>query len=281
MTLEELLAVAEIVEKLTNRYRDQEAAHKAALTEIRASFNARTSADGKRHEGILDTYRSELDEIDAALNPALKESTALVAKRLVEERDALRAEVADLRGTLDIVHASLGIKPGDHIGKAIEALKAQAPKRHPVEVGEWVKAPLGTRGKVVSLGRGYLEVELPNERPTRWWPIHMCEPCDPPEASHDTTAGKEAAEAVIRDSQMTEIKVGTTLRLCKAPKPEPQLSGLVDFPWNEEWGSVGDVAEVINTLNPASLPAVAVRLESELVVWWPRSCIEIVRKVTQ
>ena len=97
MTLEELLAVAEIVEKLTNRYRDQEAAHKAALTEIRASFNARTSADGKRYEGILDTYRSELDEIDAALNPEREESTALVAKRLVEERDALRAEVARLK----------------------------------------------------------------------------------------------------------------------------------------------------------------------------------------
>ena len=100
MTLDELLAIAEIVEKLTNRYRDQEAAHKAALTEIRASFNARTIADGKRHEGILDTYRSALDTIDAALNPAREESTASVAKRLVEERDGLLTQVQDMRAEI-------------------------------------------------------------------------------------------------------------------------------------------------------------------------------------
>ena len=62
MTNEELLSVAEIVEKLTNRYRDQEAAHKAALTEIRASFVARAGADEKLIEG----YRRQIVSLGAA-----------------------------------------------------------------------------------------------------------------------------------------------------------------------------------------------------------------------
>jgi len=194
MTLEELLAVAEIVEKLTNRYRDQEAAHKAALTEIRASFNARTSADGKRYEGILDTYRSELDEIDAALNPEREESTALVAKRLVEERDALRAEVA--------------------------RLKSQTTKhpvtKHPVKVGEWIKrltpspmTPAGGVAKVTDvfevLGLA-VKIERPDGLKGTWW-AKSCEPCDPP--NHDTEAGKAAAESAAHSAG---IDIGTWSR---------------------------------------------------------------------
>jgi len=80
MTLEELLAVAEIVEKLTNRYRDQEAAHKAALAELRASCNARTASDEHR----LENLREEIIRLNDANG------------RLLVERDALRAEVARL-----------------------------------------------------------------------------------------------------------------------------------------------------------------------------------------
>ena len=102
---------------------------------------------------------------------------------------------------------------GDFEQMEVAALKSQTPKQHPVKVGEWVKAPLGTRGKVVSLGVDYLEVELTNGPPTRWWPVYMCDPCDPP-ATHDTTQGKAAAEAALKTEPVAEeIKAGDIIEV--------------------------------------------------------------------
>ena len=216
MTLEELRAVAEIVEKLTNRYRDQEAAHKAALTELRASFNARTSADGK----IIEWLRIKVQDARA-------------------ERDALRAEVA--------------------------ALKSQTPK-HPAKVGEWVKAPLGTRGKVVSLGVDYLEVELTNGPPTRWWPVYMCEPCDPPEATVKLAP-----------------KAGDTVRLVTHPeraRVAEHLRTALKWPWIDRWGVVGQTGKVVKPL-VAVAGAVAVALDgSTIFARWPIDCLEVVSDAT-
>lgn len=248
MTIEEMLGVAEIVERATNRFNEQA----ARFRERSAAYDRLVRDDAER---------------------------AAVAKRLVEERDALRAEVTDLRGIFDMVHASLGIKPGDHIGRAVEALKKLSPK---YKVGDKLESYNRSLGLAIPVTVVGVRTVYDCQGDGAEYPIgHSESELKARYADHDTPAGKEAAASVIRNSQVTEIKAGTTLRLCKAPKPEPQLSGLVEFPWNEEWGSVGDVAEVINTLDPASIPAVAVRLESGLVVWWPRSCIEIVRKVPQ
>ncbi len=49
-------------------------------------------------------------------------------------------------------------------------------------------------------------VKRPNGQQGVWYESG-CEPCDPP-ADHDTTAGKEAAEAAV----MAEIKVGDVVR---------------------------------------------------------------------
>jgi len=143
---------------------------------------------------------------------------------LSKERDALRAEVADLRGIFDMVHASLGIKRGDHIGKAIEALKSQStptPKQHPAKVGEWVKKT--TDGLMYKIGEKFRLKSYEIKDGQIWcnldngasWLMSVCEPCDPP-VDHDTPAGKEAAEAVIRDSQMTAIKVGDVVEVFQA-----------------------------------------------------------------
>ena len=184
MTLEELRAVAEIVEKLTNRYRDQEAAHKAALTEIRASFNARTSADEKIIEGL----RAEIIRVNEAHGRTKVENDGLLDE-LAAQRDAFTAEVA--------------------------ALKSQTPKQHPVKVGEWVECTLtdacdqrhplyriGTKGRVGSI------VERPNHiweyhvtlggSNQVWWESSYCIPCDPPAADHDTEAGKAVAESALK-----------------------------------------------------------------------------------
>ena len=173
MTLEELRAVAEIVEKLTNRYRDQEAAHKAALTEIRASFNARTSADEKIIEGL----RAEIIRVNEAHGRTKVENDGLLDE-LAAQRDAFTAEVA--------------------------ALKSQTPK-HPVKVGEWVKrltpspmTPAGGVAKVTDVFEVHglaVKIERPDGIKGTWW-AKCCEPCDPP--NHDTDAGKASAESAVR-----------------------------------------------------------------------------------
>jgi len=124
---------------------------------------------------------------------------------LSKERDALRAEVADLRGIFDMVHASLGIKRGDHIGNAMAALKAQTPKHsHPVKVGEWVRNRDGGLAQVLEVHKDWYLVARGHG-----WPFANCEPCDPP-VDHDTPAGKEAAESVIRDFRSGDSEVSIT-----------------------------------------------------------------------
>jgi hypothetical protein len=144
---------------------------------------------------------------------------------LVAERDALRAEVADLRGIFDMVHASLGIKRGDHIGNAMAALKAQTPKHsHPVKVGGWVKrltpspmTPAGGVAKVTDVFEVHglaVKIERPDGLKGTWW-AKCCEPCDPP--NHDTEAGKAAAERTVRTEPVAdEIKVWDVVEVYQA-----------------------------------------------------------------
>lgn len=138
--------VAERDAALTER--DTQAAnHEAKMVEHRAAFGARTEADAKiieglradlakertEHQATADAAKSqfEADVLESARNTAKTlghqkgETLLQAAQRVVKERDALRAEVADLRGTFDMVHEALGIKPGDHIGQAIDALKSE------------------------------------------------------------------------------------------------------------------------------------------------------------
>ncbi len=188
MTNEELLSVAEIVDRLVTRFHKQAADHEAKMVEHRAAFGARTKADA--------------ETID----------------RLHTERDALRAEVAALQERL-----RASIARGDLAQMEVAALKSRTPK-HPVKVGEWVKRlnPIvlgsGTIAKVLSINE--------NDRPptytvehidgNRIWFISNCEPCDPPtEATHDTPTGKQAAEAAVK-TEPDEIKVGDVVEVFQA-----------------------------------------------------------------
>ncbi len=247
---------AYIVEHLSVRFMAMVADHSRQLAEHRAAFGARTEADRKIIEGL----RTAADEQVLSASKVAYElhwrfiSASQAAQRVIKERDglltqvqdqraeierlrnderkayqdgeALRAEVADLRGTLDMVHASLRIKPGDHIGNAIAALKAQSPTRsHPVKVGEWVKNSDGGVARVLEvhkdwylIARGY------------GWTFANCEPCDPP-VDHDTPAGKEAAVAAAKD----EIKVGDLVEV---------VSNTGGNTWLADVGSVGTVTSV-------------------------------------
>lgn len=143
---------------------------------------------------------------------------AAVAKRLVKERDALREEVAAYRAEVAALQERLraSIARGDFAEIEVARLKAQAPKRsHPVKVGEWVECVgdpgCGTKRQVLEVYANWYSVEVGHR-----WTFDFCRPCDPPEASHATPAGKESAESVIRDSQMTEIKVGDVVEVFQA-----------------------------------------------------------------
>ena len=222
---------------------DMKAEHETKMVEHRAAFGARTVADTK----IIAGLREELNQVRNSLGiQAAKEANKVLgmvdgeglrgaAERVVKERDglltqvqdqraeierlrnderkayqdgeALRAEVADLRGIVDMVHASLGIKRGDHIGNAIAQLKAQTPKRsHPVAVGEYLRrltgfstTPAGEVAQVLHVACGQYTVKRPNGQQGVWFESG-CEPCDPP-VDHDTPAGKEAAEAASKVPQ--------------------------------------------------------------------------------
>ena len=218
--------VGYIVERLADRFRDlggqmagQEAAHKAALTEIRASFNARTSADGK----IIEWLRIKVQDARA-------------------ERDALRAEVAALQERL-----RASIARGDFAQMEVAALKSQTPKQsHPVAVGGYLRrltgfntTPAGEIARVTLVDdddASHLEYEVvrPNGEKGRW-SAKGCEPCDQP-ATHDTEAGKASAESAVRTEPVPEeIKVGDVVEV---------VSNTGGNTWLADVGSFGTVTSI-------------------------------------
>jgi len=280
---------AYIVERLAVRFMSMVAEYERKLLEHRDAFGVRTSADAKIIEGLrqqIETLnreeRAAYDTLEPLVDRVVKERDGLLTQVQDQraEIERLRAEVADLRGIVDMVHASLGIKRGDHIGNAIAQLKAQTPKRsHPVAVGEYLRrltgfstTPAGEVAQVLHVDCDAPTTEYTVKRPNGQqgvWSESGCEPCDPPgsthadpdltqlhakgkeawsdvpnatqwvedmrgntEASHDTTAGKEAAEAVVRDSQMTEIKVGDVVEVVSASGGQT---------WMADVGSTGKV----------------------------------------
>jgi len=202
MNREELWSVAEIIGKLTERYRGQLAEHEAKMAEHRAAFGARTEADRQIIAGLREEsakYKAERDD--------LYQREGIEQKRRMDvedERNALRAEVAELKTQLERL-TSWAVKnqaARETLQSEIERLKSQIPKQHPVAVGEWVKRtqsgmwPIGATGKVAVVLEGAGCYELTSGETWDW---RACEPCDPPtEATHDTPVGKRAAEAVVR-----------------------------------------------------------------------------------
>ena len=262
MTNEEMLGVAEIVERATNRFNEQNARfrerssaydrliadmnadHERKLAEHRASFGARTSADAKIIEGLraaADEQVLSASKVAYVLRCA-GETPVQAAQRVVKERDGLLTQVQDQRAEIERLRNDerKAYQDGEALRAEVERLKTTA---------RWVRRTRNpqkwaTVGAVASV-RGYL-VRIDDKTETLWESTD-CEPCDPPgsthaepdltqlhakgkeawsdvpnatqwvedmrgntEASHDTPAGKEAAESVIRDFRSGDSEVSIT-----------------------------------------------------------------------
>ena len=221
MTQEELLSVAEVIERLVKRFEEQGAEYERKMAEHRDSFVARTEADAKIIEGLRVTAKQDQDECDV-LRPLVAEARTII--------DGQRASIDDLRNRLN----SLGIQAAKQAGEAlgmvagegllgaaqrvvkerdalraeVAALKSQTPKQsHPVAVGGYLRrltgfntTPAGEIARVTLVDdddASHLEYEVvrPNGEKGRW-SAKGCEPCDQP-ATHDTEAGKAAAESAL------------------------------------------------------------------------------------
>jgi len=167
MTNEEMLGVAEIVERATNRFNEQAARfrersaaydrlitdmnadHERKMAEHRAAFGPRTEADAKIIEGLradVEDLRNRLNllgikaakQAGEALGMVEGEGLLCAAKRVVKERDAQSALVAKQRHLLAEKQTEIGALEAerDDLRKIVEMVHADLGIQRGDHVGE-------------------------------------------------------------------------------------------------------------------------------------------------
>ncbi len=163
-----------------------------------------------------------LDEL-AAQREAFTAEVGRIRRELCEERNALRAEVAlhqkEHAGDQQAIVGLLSER--DKLRAEVTALKHEVDTLScPYVSGQRVRVKseggLITQQSEYGIGKigiinAFAFVARIGSR--GWVDLQDIEPCDPPEASHDTPAGKEAAEAVIRDSRSGEVMLGDVVEV--------------------------------------------------------------------
>jgi hypothetical protein len=249
---------AYIVERLAIRFMALVADHETKMVEHRAAFGARTEADAKIIVGLREEVK-RLQWENATMHKDAEDGYAEAIKvlgdpiALSKERDALRAEVAALQERL-----RASIARGDFAQMEVAALKSQTPK-HPVKVGEWVKASNGAVAQVLEVHKDWYLIARGHG-----WTFDNCEPCDPPIVKREPT-------------------IGDTVRLVTHPeraKVAEHLQLALQWPWIDRWGVVGQTGKVVKPL-VAVAGAVAVALDgSTIFARWPIDCLEVVAEAT-
>lgn len=226
------------------------------LEELRAELNLVkqerdcAKSEWDRAEGRCKTLGGEVAEMFSD-RQRLKAELAVIKDERNELRAKLEAIEAESRGCYEelskIRRNALSCEPS-----------APTLRSHPVKVGEWVK---NDNGDVRQVREVYAEYLLT----TGWrWAFDDCTPCDPPEASHDTPAGKETAQAAVTPQP------GDAVRLVRFPTPKECRE------WSDEFGKIGELATVISDDDEPCPFCVSV-VRSEGCIDWPLSCIEIVK----
>ena len=185
-----MIAMGTLVQRLG---RDARRLEKALAETMNASAEWRRIVDELKAE--RDAERKAHNEYKERNRELFNQNQRLTAELVVikDERDALRAQLDTER----------------------KAKTIDVPQAHSVKVPDWVRrtafehgpnTKIGTVAKVVDVDiDGDYRVAI-NDTEVCWRPAH-CTPCDPPEATHDTPAGKQAAESAVTDGIRAGDKV--------------------------------------------------------------------------
>ena len=202
MDLREFRVVVRIVDRVAKRAlfaEEQMVALEGQCAEwkrLADELKAERDAERKAH----DEYKERNREIFNG-NQRLTAELAVIK----DERDALRAECDDLRRVFSMVHGSLGIRQGQHIGNAIDALKKERD-----ELATRLRQSIA-RGDFAEMRAATLLAELAEQKPSFDPTVAKME--STAEASHDTPAGKETAQAAAEPNPVNvprahPVKVG-------------------------------------------------------------------------
>ena len=219
------------------------------------------NAEGKAH----DEYKERNREIFNG-NQRLTAELAVIK----DERDALRAECDDLRRVFSLVHGSLGIQQGEHIGNAIDALKKERDElatrlRQRIARGDFAEMRLATLA-------AELETERERHRQTAAVPQSVDVPrthpvpCDPPEGREVGKGnGTACACTLCRRAEIERLKKPRQHPV-KAGEYVRRLTGFNTTP-------AGEIAQVIRVhVNADSVEYDVLRPNGETGTWIAKNC---------
>lgn len=223
MTRDEINTVANLIKRMAVQLEQERSAHKTALAEMRTSFVARTSADEK----LIEDRRMKIILLNGAndrLNDLLRAERLARRDEVEALQERLRTSIIQVQRsrTLHEEYVTRGVQvvPWAHCEPCDPPQTEPTPKRaHPVAVGGYLRrlsgfntTPAGEVARVLYVDCDGPATEYTVKRPNGQqgvWSESGCEPCGPP-ADHDTPAGKDAAEAVIRDFRSGDSEVSIT-----------------------------------------------------------------------
>ena len=180
-----------------------------------------------------------------------------IADELKTERDAEREARKELKQAIGIQAAT--IRERDALRAERDDLITQL--RQSIARGDFAEMRAAT-----------LLAELAEQKPSFDPTVAKME--STAEASHDTPEGLKTAEGAV------EPKAGDVVRLVRVPSEDTvgdTLRKSLEWPWKSLWGSVGDRGEIVESVK--AIPgARSVRImNTGCKVWWPLSCLEVVR----
>ena len=309
MTNEELLSVAEIVDRLATRFHEQAADHERKLVEHRAAFGARTEADAK----IIAGMRAERDGLLTQVQDMRAEIESLARECKAWELSTSEAWTNATANMLSVVFPE-----GRNIPENTALTNYQLFRTSMVDVAEEISRLHterdGLRAEVAalqerlraSIARGdFAQMEvaaLKSQTPKH--PVKVGEYvtwCGSPGVLGGTI--KQVAE--IRGDRAyrftdggvwsfalcepcappivkREPEVGDTVRLVMIPSRDdvsPELRKVLEWPWIERWGTLNQTALAVEPAYQLD-GALSVCLSTNVYVRWPLSCVEVVTEAT-
>ena len=177
---------------------------KRIADELKAERNALRSTTIDTAAGrLLDAFGSLTNEPrNGAPDDEYRDRIVNKIHSIKMERDALRAECDDLRRVFALVHISLGIQQGEHIGNAIDALKKERD-----ELATRLRQSIA-RGDFAEMRLATLAAELETERERHRQTAAVPQSVDVPR-THPVKVG----ESVRRTTEGSIAPIGTLGRV--------------------------------------------------------------------